>query len=232
MDMHVSLRRKRFVVQPHVRTPLCNVLSYMDNVKFTALAGAAITSGMLCAGRVVNIVHYLLQTSVLRGEVVEFGCYTGKTAALMSFVSAKPVWLYDSFQGLPDRTSADAGAEPYFLKGSLACSVDEVMAYFMSHNLLQPRIYAGWFNEIRVDDLPELIRFAHIDGDFFESIRDSLEHVYPRMVRGSVCIIDDYSWGGLPGVKQAADDFLRDKREKISVMITHGNSHHGVFVKA
>ena len=46
------------------------------------------------------------------GDVVEFGCYKGATSLFLSRLlrecdSDKKLWLYDSFQGLPEKSSAD-----------------------------------------------------------------------------------------------------------------------------
>ena len=46
------------------------------------------------------------------GNIVEMGCWKGGTAALMGYVSKKnksdrSLWLFDSFQGLPEPTEAD-----------------------------------------------------------------------------------------------------------------------------
>ena len=54
-----------------------------------------------------------------------------------------------------------------------------------------------------------------MDGDFYTSVRESLEHVYPRLSKGAVVVVDDYCdpavnpvYESLPGVKRACDDFL------------------------
>jgi len=67
----------------------------------------------------------------------------------------------------------------------------------------------------------------------------SLEHVYPRLSRGAICVIDDYAdpdaypeaWNKLPGVKQACDEFFADKPEKVS-FIYSADMSHGYFRKS
>jgi O-methyltransferase len=85
--------------------------------------------------------------------------------------------------------------------------------------------------------LPSRIAFAHLDGDLYESILTSLTHVYPRLSQGAICLIDDYAdpacpgWNGLPGVKVACDEYLRDKPERVSVLYA-GDRAHGFLRKA
>jgi O-methyltransferase len=175
---------------------------------------------MLCAGRVANIVHYLLQTSALLGDMVEFGCHTGRTSTLMAACCDKPLWLYDSFEGLPERQSQDAGALKHFERGALKVDVTEVVQRFVQHKLREPFVCKSWFNAIPQEKLPERISFAHLDGDLYQSMRDCIRLVYPRLVDGGACVIDDYGWSGLPGAKLAVDEYMRDKTESVRLLFT------------
>ena len=50
----------------------------------------------------------------LPGDVVEFGCYRGETSVLLaealSNTPDKWLWLYDSFEGLPQKQKEDVSA--------------------------------------------------------------------------------------------------------------------------
>ena len=54
---------------------------------------------MQCIDRLVHMFHYMLISESLDGDVVEMGVYDGGTAMLMSLLTIKDVYLYDSFQG-------------------------------------------------------------------------------------------------------------------------------------
>lgn len=198
------------------------------------MAVGIVDSQMLDPGRVINIAHYALQCSALPGDMVEFGCYAGRTAAVLAHVVDKPLWLYDSFEGLPERAAQDAGAAGNFQRGSLKLekAEAEVFERFEKHKLRKPNVYKGWFSAVMPGDLPERICFAHLDGDFYDSIRDSLRLVYPRLVPGAACIIDDYGWSGLPGVQAAVDEFMADKPEKAKPLVTGSDyGYHAVIIK-
>lgn len=187
---------------------------------------------IMCFGRLVNICHYAMQCIKLNGEYVEFGCYTGKTACLISSISGKSMYLYDSFDGIPDLVEQDAHSDPFFEKGELKCKQQDVKKYFKSKNVVFPKIKKAWFNELKLNDVPQKISFAHLDGDLYQSIKDSLDIVYPRLVRGAACIIDDYGWKGLRGAKIAADEYMKDKKEKVIWLnINNKNASHGVIIK-
>src|SRR5438876_647734 len=43
------------------------------------------------------------------------------------------------------------------------------------------------------------ISFAHIDVDIYQSILDSLNFIYPRMISGGFIVFDDYGFPTCPG---------------------------------
>ena len=61
---------------------------------------------MQCVDRLVHMLHYMLMSENINGEVVEMGVYDGGTAMLMSLLTTKKVYLYDSFQGFPAEDTA------------------------------------------------------------------------------------------------------------------------------
>jgi len=81
--------------------------------------------------------------------------------------------------------------------------------------LAPPAVHGGWFQDTLPQELPRKICFAHIDCDYYTSVTEGLAAVYPRLADNAVVVIDDYDWEGLPGVKIAVNEFLRDKPEII-----------------
>lgn len=151
----------------------------------------------------------------LHGDFVEFGCYRGDTSLLLAEVLREgkmepkaKLWIYDSFEGLPEKGEADfseLGRD--FKAGELAVSKREVKERFLRAGLPVPVITKAWFKDLTAADLPERIAFAFLDGDLYESIRDSLRLVSERMVRGGVILIHDYDNPALPGVARAVDEW-------------------------
>lgn len=187
---------------------------------FTSLIDEVSECEMLSKARMVHILHYLFESMKVEGEIAEFGCFTGRTAALLSHISNSQVWLYDSFDGLPDKTlgkdSTDIEwVDKTFVKGLFRSNQQDVLDLFNKYELKNPKIFKCWFNQITPDMLPDKFRFVHLDGDYYQSILDSLKVVYPRLSVGGVCVIDDYEYPHTPGVKTAMDEFMNDKPEKV-----------------
>ena len=121
----------------------------------------------------------------------------------------KRLWIYDSFEGLPEKSVEDESAIGVdFKKGELAVTKREVKERFLRAGLPVPVMKKGWFEGLTEGDLPEEIAFAFLDGDLYKSIRDSLRLVGPKMAIGGAIIVHDYYNSALPGVEKAVDEWL------------------------
>jgi O-methyltransferase len=153
----------------------------------------------------------------VEGDFVEMGCYRGETSVELGRLLhglKRGLWLYDSFAGLPEKSQEDLSAGGMeFVEGELLATKAEVLLRFQRAGLVLPRAKKAWFAELVSSDLPEEIAFAFLDGDYYESIRDSLRLVAPRMISGGVVIVHDYASPALPGVARAVEEFLRGKND-------------------
>jgi O-methyltransferase len=151
----------------------------------------------------------------IAGDVVELGCFEGGSAVFMQSILVetqpdKKLWLYDSFEGLPEKTAEDKsplGKE--FIAGELHASKARLERNFHKANVPLPEIRKAWFYELQPHDLPEQICFAFLDGDFYESIMDSLSLIWPKLSKGACVVIDDYQNPKLPGVQKAVDEWAK-----------------------
>ena len=156
----------------------------------------------------------------VEGDFVELGCYRGDTSLMLAELlvensvenSSRRLWIYDSFEGLPEKGAEDESVLGVnFKKGELLVSKREVKERFLRANLPVPVIKKAWFNELTGVDLPEWIAFAFLDGDLYDSIKSSLRLVEPRINEGGVIMVHDYNNPALPGVKRAVDEWLNGK---------------------
>ena len=70
-----------------------------------------------------------------------------------------------------------------------------------------PIIKKAWFHELTDADMPENIAFAFLDGDLYESIRDSLKLIENKMAKDGIIVVHDYNNMALPGVAKAVDEW-------------------------
>jgi O-methyltransferase len=60
---------------------------------------------------------------------------------------------------------------------------------------------------------PECISLLRLDTDWYESTRHELIHLFSRISKGGVIIIDDY--GHWKGAREAVDEYIRENNIKI-----------------
>ena len=153
------------------------------------------------------------------GDLIEIGVWRGGSTILMRAVlksydvKNRIVWVADSFEGLPrpdaETYRADEG-DAHYLESRLAVSLETVKSNFDRYGLLdeQVKFLKGWFKDTLPSAPIDKLALIRLDGDLYESTRDGLSNLYPRLQRGGFVIIDDY--GYLNSCKQAVHDY-RDK---------------------
>lgn len=149
------------------------------------------------------------------GAIVEFGCYAGTTSLFIrrlldAYNNDSVFHVYDSFEGLPEKAEQDRSVVgDQFVAGELCAPRKQFMDNFKKAGLRAPIVHKGWFNQVSASDVPDGIMFAFLDGDYYESIRDSLALVTPKLAPGAIIVIDDYVSEALPGAAKAADEWAR-----------------------
>lgn len=148
------------------------------------------------------------------GNIVEFGCYVGTTSLFIrrlldAYRFAGEFHVYDSFAGLPEKTSVDnSTAGEQFKAGELLAPRKTFVYNFKKAGLKLPIIHKGWFADFTPKDVPENIIFAFFDGDFYESIADSFRVCAGKFNEKVTIIVDDYANEALPGAARAVDEWL------------------------
>jgi len=168
----------------------------------------------------------------IEGDVVEFGCYVGESSkylmkTLIETNSNKKLFVYDSFEGLPELSywEKDTGWRP----GTLNTTEDILISNFKRNNLPIPYIHKDWFINIPEYKIPEKISFAFLDGDFYNSIYDSLSKIYDKVSDGGYILFHDYKRNDLPGVEAAIRDFFKERN--INYDVQEITEQLGFFIK-
>lgn len=142
------------------------------------------------------------------GCIVDCGVWRGGSTAILATSSPeRPVWAFDSFEGLP-RPGAQDGGRATKWEGELKASEDDVREALRTAGVRLDRvkISPGWFQDTLPTAATGPIALLHCDGDWFESVSAVLNILYPRMSPGGIVVIDDY--GEWQGAHVATDSFL------------------------
>jgi asparagine synthase (glutamine-hydrolysing) len=160
------------------------------------------------------------------GSIIEAGCALGGSAIVLASTKSthRPLLLYDVFGTIPPPSERDGqdvhgryevilegksdgihggryyGYEPDLI-GRVRRSMDEFGVRPDSSNVTFVR---GLYEETLYPSGP--VAVAHIDCDWYESVKTCLERIWPLVAPGGVAIIDDYdAWSGC---RSAVDEFL------------------------
>jgi O-methyltransferase len=136
----------------------------------------------------------------VKGDIVECGCYKGGSSAILrlGMGSDRKLWIYDSFQGLPEPQAQD-GPEAKNYVGDCAAAVEHVMEVLAATGASTEEyiIREGWFQNTFKQELPKQVSLLHCDADWYESVSLVLETFYPLIPKGGTIILDDFGhWEG------------------------------------
>lgn len=162
----------------------------------------------------------------LPGDLLEAGCALGGSAVVMARAKARQrgLTLHDVFGQIPPPTDEDgpdiqqryaeiAGGEargidgdPYYgylseLKGQVADTLRRFGRDPAAHNV---HLVQGLFEDTLRPAGP--VALAHLDCDWYASVKVCLERIWPALVPGGRLVIDDYHhWSGC---RRAVDEFV------------------------
>jgi len=210
-------------------------------------------AGMVCGGpeavtSVIRAVDYLLANNI-QGSFVECGVFKGANIIVMmrTLLSAKcierDIFLYDTFQGMPEPEDVDIyydgqparqvweSTKDLTTGGSnWVCSpIDEVRKNVELVGYPMDKVFfiEGLVEETLPDRAPSEIALLRLDTDFYRSTKHELTHLFPRLVKGGILIIDDY--GAFSGAKAATDEFF--KESGIAFFLGRVDEHVRIGVK-
>jgi hypothetical protein len=147
------------------------------------------------------------------GDIVECGVAFGGSVALLGLTlknmgAHRKLWAFDTFEGLPAPTDADPDYDSAIeFTGAYCSDISEIMELFDRFGILENTLFVkGLFHNTVPDSGVKKIAVLHLDGDWYESIKVCLDHLYDRVTSGGVIQIDDY--GHWAGARKAVDEFL------------------------
>ena len=168
----------------------------------------------------------------LEGDFVECGVWQGGNILLYDLLNKhynlkKLIFAYDTFEGMPTPKKIDINysetSAHKLMKITEKINGKNNVHSFADLNLVKKNIlkYSN-LNSIRFiegkvektllneENLPKKISILRLDTDFYNSTKKELEILYPRLVSGGVCVLDDY--GYWKGQRKAVDEYFGDQK--------------------
>ena len=175
----------------------------------------------------IEAVRYIVEVKI-PGDFAECGVWRGGSVLAMARKLAnvgerdRRIWLYDTFEGMTPPSEADVEASTGLSAELLMAQTqvgdgNNVWAYATRGDVEANLRLSGYpterftlvegdISETLQHSVPEQLALLRLDTDWYESTRVGLEVLYPRLVEGGVCILDDY--GHWQGARKAVDEYF------------------------
>lgn len=179
----------------------------------------------------VDAVRYCVNRGIA-GAFAECGVWRGGSVLAMILtlqdlgVEDRDVYLYDTFEGMTAPTEADVSEDdrpaletwqraqrenqrawPHLFESD-QITEEAVRSLMATTRYPADRLHfvRGPVEETIPGCVPQSIALLRLDTDWYESTHHELVHLYPRLERGGVLIVDDY--GHWQGAQQAVDQYF------------------------
>ena len=164
-------------------------------------------------GRTLFRLAQRVEADGIPGALVDCGAWNGgSTVMLANGAPSREAWAFDSFEGLPEPGALD-GARSTGYGGKNVGSEARVRAAFERYASPDKlHIVKGWFEDTfpRTHHRIGPVAILHCDGDWYESVKLTLETFYPQVAPGGYVVIDDY--GSWEGAQVATDEYRETHR--------------------
>jgi O-methyltransferase len=175
----------------------------------------------------LEAVRYVVEADV-PGDFAECGVWRGGSVMAMARKLStlgqenRRIWLYDTFAGMTPPSASDievatGQSAAQLMSQTQVGDGNNVWAFATRADVEANLRLTGYptthFTLIEGDvaatlkeSVPDQLAVLRLDTDWFESTQISLELLYPRLVPGGVCILDDY--GHWQGARAAVDQYF------------------------
>lgn len=176
----------------------------------------------------INAVEYI-QNYNITGSIVECGVWKGGSMMAVAETlkrksdNSRNLYLFDTFEGMPEPKEIDlsifgmnankeyeksknistGGSQLYY------AALDEVKLNFSKVGYDKDKVHfiKGKVEETIPKFAPDNIALLRLDTDWYDSTKHELSHLFPRLAKGGVLIIDDY--GHWEGARKAVDEYFK-----------------------
>jgi hypothetical protein len=135
-------------------------------------------------------------------------------------VEDRDLYLFDTFTHMPypgpedvdlyGTPAADAYEAASAAEAFRYLPLEEVRAVLEGTGYPRERLHfvPGLVEDTIPGEAPERIALLRLDTDWYRSTAHEMQHLYPRLPRGGVLLVDDY--GNFMGARQAVDEYFAE----------------------
>lgn len=176
-----------------------------------------------------------IEKAGIPGAVVECGVWLGGSMMVAALTLKqigsfdRDLYLFDTFEGLPRPDEAvdidvwGNRAVDWWLPTSTGnesshaaeAALDEVRVNLLSTGYPAERLHfvKGMVERTLPEAAPPELALLRLDTDWYASTKHELEHLFPRIARNGILIVDDY--GHYRGARRAVDEYIEKYRQPL-----------------
>jgi O-methyltransferase len=202
-DLAIMQRVDGFTMTSRER--LFGLLSAVRYLSANQISGSLVECGVWRGGSTMATVLTLMEEKDTSRDVYLFDTFEGMSAPTEKDVVASG----ESAENLLKNTSKGDGANVWAIAG-----LDDVQQNLFSTGYPREKLHfiKGKVEDTIPQNAPAEIALLRLDTDWYESTRHELVHLFPRLKKNGVLIIDDY--GHWKGARQAVDEFFAAQQFK------------------
>ncbi|MGX1786693.1 TylF/MycF/NovP-related O-methyltransferase [Bosea sp. NPDC055332] len=210
--------------------PNATLAPWLSDAEFMAAFEVAKHNTLVDIYRMYELWSLVRETAKVGGDIVEIGVWRGGSGVMMAkqetlLGGSGTVYLCDTFAGV-----VKAGTEDSDYRGGEHRDTDTSIVEELARSLgvKNTKTLVGIFPDQTGAQLQsERVRLLHIDVDVYQSARDCVEYVLPRMPSGGVIVFDDYGFVGCDGVTRCVDEL----RARDDLTYVHNINGHALLIK-
>jgi len=210
--------------------PMSNYTPWNSDEGFERALQCVKQSTLVDKFRLYELWQLVEQSKKLEGDIIEVGVWRGGSAALMGMRARDlgidcDLFACDTFRGVVKTGPQD----PQYRGGEHAdASRRQVDALFSSLGVTRARVLEGIFPDDTAASVADRrFRLCHIDVDVYQSAKDVLDWLWPRVVAGGIIVYDDYGFRSALGIAKYVDE-QRPLEDRI---VIHNLNGHAIVIK-
>lgn len=154
------------------------------------------------------------------GDFAELGVWRGNSAAVLAHYArrdGREVLLFDTYEGFDQRDIK--GVDDNISVEQFGNTSMEMVKESIGPQHEHCHFVKGFFPDtFTAEHAARTYAAVNLDCDLYEPMKAGLSSFYPRLSRGGILMLHDYSSRYWPGAKQAVDEFCRESGEFIVLL--------------
>lgn len=164
-----------------------------------------------------------------KGALIEIGVFKGGTGAIIASQAQtcgipEKVYLCDTFQGVVKASEVDT----FYINGEHTASEATAKELLEKMHLDNVVLLKGVFPDetaCLIED--QIFRFCHIDVDVYQSAKDIMNWIWPKMLIGGIVVYDDFGFHSCEGVRK----HVEEQKGLADRLVVHNLNGHAIVVK-